>query len=136
MKNDPRHTITPPSSGIAVTSTGFTVSSFTGVFAEMAWDGVKDVFAYTRFLGGDIHLCLAFAPKAARKGQVVVNERVRGWEELLLALPEALGDLTPDWVQLASCDEQCRKMNEPLSRVIPDHVVNPVHVWPVRDGRV
>ena len=136
MKNDARRTITPPGSRITIVQAGFSVCLGPEIIAEVAWASVKDVFAYTRFLGSDIHLCLDFAPKARGKAQVVVNEKVQGWSDLLHALPTSLGNLTPGWERLASCDEPCRKANEPVSRVVPAHVVNPVHVWQAKDGHV
>ena len=74
MKNDARRTITPPGSRITLVQDGFSVCLGPEIIAEVAWASVKDVFAYTRFLGSDIHLCLDFAPKARGKAQVVVTK--------------------------------------------------------------
>lgn len=129
--SDTRRTVTPDGALILLVFDGFTVSSNAEVIAHVVWQKVAKVFAYTRFIGKDVHLCLFFELKGRFRDHVVVNEKIIGWHDLKQTLITSLGSVTPDWETKAGCNEECRRANEPVSRVVPGHVVNPVQVWPL-----
>ena len=119
--------------GIAVSREGFTVSERGEIFASVPWTKVKQVFAYTRFRGADIELCLAFSlPRS--QDQVVVHETVDGWDVLKQSLSTHLGEVTNEWEERASCNELARRQIEPVSKVVPMYVANPVQVWPAGES--
>ena len=134
--SDARRTVTPDGALILLEFDGFTVSLDAEVIVRVIWRKVAKVFAYTRFIGKDMHLCLLFELKGRFRDHVVVNEKVIGWHELKQTLVTSLGSVTLEWETKAGCNEACRRASEPVSRVVPMHTVNPVQVWPLERGHV
>jgi hypothetical protein len=130
---DVRRTITPSDAHIALEHDGFAIRCDNETIANVQWIAIQTIFAYTRFIGGHGHLCLGFVLPPGSRGredQVVVNEGVKGWEQLVSYMPSAFPSMDRDWVKKASCDPSQKGADEAISRVVPSHVANPTQVWP------
>jgi hypothetical protein len=130
---DERRTITPSEAHIALGSDGFVVQCDDEIIADVQWIAVQTIFAYTRFIDGHGSLCLAFVLPPGPRGredQVVVNEGVKGWEQLVSCMPSAFPSMDVDWVKEASCDPSQKGATEAIARVVSRHVANPTLVWP------
>jgi hypothetical protein len=126
-RNDHRRTITPTGAQIEVNNVGFAVIDGTETIAEIKWSEVNTIFSYTRFMGGEKHLCLAFVlPPNGRdqEDQVVVNENINGWASLAKALFSAFPHHDQNWKEKASVSS-----NLP-SLPVANYTANPVKVWP------
>ena len=123
---DVRRTLTPAGAKIVVGPDGFQVKDQHDTVADVRWNRVQAIFAYTRFIGGSGALCLAFVlppGKGGEEDQVVVNENVEGWERLHSHLTSAFPALDNDWVSKATLDDA------ELAGFVPQFTANPVTVW-------
>lgn len=108
---------------------GFEVRLAGEIIAEMRWAKVRHIFAYTRFWGDLVELCLAFAPSRSA-GQIVTQESLDGWESLVTAMHRAFPSADMDWREKAVLDEEGRTACLVTAAGVPSFTVNPVLVWP------
>lgn len=130
---DVRRTITPIEACIVLGQDGFEVQCDDETIAKVQWTAIRTIFAYTRYINGHGSLCLAFVfpPNArGREDQVVVNEFVSGWKQLVSCIPSAFPSMDMNWVTKASCTPSQKKATEAVARVVSRHVANPTQVWP------
>jgi hypothetical protein len=128
---DHRRTLTPIGAHIALTANGFEVRLNSEIIAVILWKQVQTIFAYTRFIQGHSNLCLAFVLPAQprnKENQVVVNDGVTGWSELVAHLSGEFSPIENQWQSKAAVDSS---EPEPIANLIPAFTVNPVQVWPV-----
>lgn len=127
---DVRRTLTPEGSRIALIENGFKVLLEDEIIAVVLWDRIQSIFAYTRYIHGYASLCLDFALPAGsgvKKDQVVVNDGVSGWNELVAHLPSVFPTMDNEWPRKAASD---RSKSSPVAAVVPMFVANPTQVWP------
>jgi hypothetical protein len=128
---DVRRTLTPRGAQIVLTDNGFEVRLDDESIAVVLWDQVQSIFAYTRFIRGHSNLCLAFVLPPRSRGeedQVVVNDGVAGWRELVSHLPAMFSPLDSEWPVKAASDTSTAT---PVATIVPIYVANPVQVWPL-----
>jgi hypothetical protein len=116
----------PADAIIVLREYGFEARHREEIIADVRWDLVQVVFAYTRYIGGRRMLCLAFilpCPPGGQEDQVVVNENVGGWPALLSSMSCAFPSLNRSWAEKAACD--CSD----ISDIAPAFTANPVEVW-------
>jgi hypothetical protein len=127
---DTRRTLTPDGARIAPLIDGFEVLLGEESIAAVSWRQVHTIFAYTRFIGERSNLCLAFVlPDTARgeEDQVVVNDGVPGWEEVVARLPTEFPSMDAAWAGKATFD---RENHVSLAGIVPTYTMNVTRVWP------
>jgi hypothetical protein len=117
----------PADAVIVIRQDGFEARHGEEIIADVRWDLVQVVFAYTRYIGGRSTLCLAFVLPPPEPGgqedQVVVNDKVGGWPALRSGLSWAFPLLDKGWAQKAACD--C----DDVADIASVFTANPVEVW-------
>jgi hypothetical protein len=117
----------PADAVVVVRQDGFEARHREETIADVRWDLVQVVFAYTRYIGGRGALCLAFVlppPQPGRQeDQVVVNDKVGGWPALVSGLSCAFPSLDKSWAEKAACD--C----DDIADIAPAFTASPVEVW-------
>lgn len=120
-------TLTPSGATIVLAPSGFTVLHESERIADVQWNDVQMIFAYTRFMDGSGTLCLDFVLPADERGEeqrVVVNESVEGWLSLVANLEGVFPSLDKKWTGKARCGQIG------VERVAPRFVANCTLVWP------
>lgn len=128
-KFDPRSTLPPDDSLIAVDPGGFSLICAGEVIYQLPWNRVRQIAAFTRFRDLKPELCLAFAYSRRQMDQVVVHDGVRGWDGLCAVLPEAFSTIDPDWRIKAAHDVNATEAYSTMASVMPVFTVNPTIVW-------
>ena len=119
-------TLTPPDAIIVVSPDGFQVRDGANIIAEVRWDEVQVVLAYSRYINGAGTLCLAFGLPPKPNGnevQIVVNDSVTGWSALVSHLNSVFPSLDKGWPEKAMFEA------EGLADLVPKFTANPVEVW-------
>ena len=119
-------TLTPSDAIIAVGPDGFQVQQGENIIADVNWNQVQLVLAYTRYINGAGTLCLAFGLPPEPSGnevQIVVNQSVRGWLTLVSRLDAVFPSLDKDWAEKATFKDA------DLAGLAPAFTANPVEVW-------
>ena len=129
MSNSPSsfgNTLTPPDAIIVVSPDGFQVRDGANIIADVRWDQVQVVLAYTRYIDGAGTLCLAFGLPPKPNGnevQIVVNDSVTGWSSLASHLNSVFPSLDKDWAEKATLEDA------DLADIAPAFTANHVEVW-------
>lgn len=126
---DPRRTLTPDGSVIAVAPEGFSLSRDRDVIFRLRWDQVHQIAAYTRFRALKPEICLAFAFSRRQTDQIVVHDRVQGWDDLCATIPVAFASADPDWRAKAAHDGAIPEAYAAVASVVPVFTINPTIVW-------
>ena len=131
---DHSRTLTPSGSRIVVTTNGFAVVNGPAKIADVSWDTVQVIYAYTRFMNGEGKVCLDFVLPPVNAGEeevrVVVNEAVEGWNELTLELVQTYPSLDQDWDRKASTPDIGSDLaRSSFGALVPRFTSNITEVW-------
>lgn len=126
---DPRWTLSPEGAAIVVGSGGFSLTCDGDVILQLRWDQVHQIGAFTRFRQSEPELCLSFAVMQKQSVQVVVHERVKGWDDLCAALPAVFRSADADWRAKAAHDRTTPEAYASVASNVPVFTVNPTVVW-------
>jgi hypothetical protein len=132
-KVDLRRTLTPVGSTILVSASALSIIKGRETIAELRWDQVQSIYAYTRYIDGVGALCLDFVLPVDEQGneqRVVVHERLDGWASLKSELELAFPGLDKEWgTKAASEDVVSELARGGLGGIAPKFVANLVEVW-------
>ena len=131
---DHSRTLTPYGSRIVVKTNGFAVVNVPATIAEVSWDDVQVIYAYTRFMNGVGKLCLDFVLPPISAGEeedrVVVDESVEGWDALRVALAQTYPLVDQDWERKASIPDAISDLaSGGFGALVPMFTANITEVW-------
>jgi hypothetical protein len=131
---DHSRTLTPPGSRIALARNGFAVVNGLATLAQVSWDEVQGIYAYTRFINGVGNLCLDFVLPPVSEGKeedrVVVNEGVEGWDALRVELAQFFPSMDHDWEKKASISDDVSDLaSGDFGTLVPKFTANITEVW-------
>src|SRR5262245_32191409 len=127
-------TLKPYGSRMFVKTNRFAVVNVPATIAEVSWDDVQVIYAYTRFMNGVGKLCLDFVLPPISAGEeedrVIVNESVEGWDALKVALAQTYPSLDQDWERKASIPEYISDLaSGGFGSLVPKFTANITGVW-------
>lgn len=129
-RRDTRRTLTPEGALIALLAEGFEVRLGAESVAVVLWKQVRTIFAYTRFIGEQSNLCLAFVlpdNASGEEDQVVIHDAVLGWNGVAARLPAEFQSMDDAWREKATHD---RMNHVSLTGIVQSYTVNVTQVWP------
>jgi hypothetical protein len=119
--------VVPKGSMLVGNASGFPVKNQQTTIAEVSWDQVQAIFAYTRICDGLARLSLQFFLPDDNEGNehsLMIDDSVEGWERLKASLSEAFPTLNKEWENMAAFEEASE-----LADLAPKYVANVNEVW-------